>query len=43
MTTQIPDVLILDGEKHDMASLPLEANVQTITVMASKMPLVGRG
>ena len=26
-----------------MASLPLEANVQTITVMASKMPLVGRG
>ena len=24
MTTQIPDVLILDGEKHDMASLPLE-------------------
>ena len=26
-----------------MASLPLEANVQTITVMATKMPLVGRG
>lgn len=24
MTTQIPDVLLLDGEKHDMASLPLE-------------------
>lgn len=24
MTTQIPDVLVLDGEKHDMASLPLE-------------------
>ena len=24
MTTQIPDVLILDGEKHKMASLPLE-------------------
>jgi NAD(P)-dependent dehydrogenase (short-subunit alcohol dehydrogenase family) len=26
-----------------MASLPLEANVQFITVMATKMPLVGRG
>lgn len=26
-----------------MASLPLEANVQTMTVMATKMPLVGRG
>jgi NAD(P)-dependent dehydrogenase (short-subunit alcohol dehydrogenase family) len=26
-----------------MASLPLEANVQFMTVMASKMPLVGRG
>jgi len=26
-----------------MASLPLEANVQFMTVMATKMPLVGRG
>jgi NADP-dependent 3-hydroxy acid dehydrogenase YdfG len=26
-----------------MASLPLEANVLTMTVMATKMPLVGRG
>ena len=26
-----------------MASLPLDVNVQSITVMASKMPLVGRG
>lgn len=26
-----------------MANLPLEANVQTITVMATKMPFVGRG
>jgi len=26
-----------------MASLPLEANVQTMTVMATKMPFVGRG
>jgi NADP-dependent 3-hydroxy acid dehydrogenase YdfG len=26
-----------------MASLPLNANVQFMTVMASKMPFVGRG
>ncbi|MFN9430352.1 MAG: 3-oxoacyl-ACP reductase, partial [Acidobacteriota bacterium] len=26
-----------------MANLPLEANVLTMTVMATKMPLVGRG
>ena len=26
-----------------MASLPLDANVQTITVMATKMPFIGRG
>ena len=26
-----------------MASLPLEANVQFMTVMATKMPLIGRG
>ncbi len=26
-----------------MASLPLEANVQSLTVMATKMPFVGRG
>ena len=26
-----------------MASLPLDANVQTLTVMATKMPYVGRG
>jgi hypothetical protein len=26
-----------------MAKLPLEANVQFMTVMASKMPFVGRG
>ena len=26
-----------------MASLPLNANVQTITVMATKMPFIGRG
>jgi hypothetical protein len=26
-----------------MANLPLEANVQFMTVMASKMPFIGRG
>ena len=26
-----------------MASLPLDANVQIMTVMATKMPYVGRG
>jgi hypothetical protein len=26
-----------------MASLPLEANVQFMTLMATKMPFVGRG
>ncbi len=26
-----------------MASLPLDANVQFITVMATKMPFIGRG
>ena len=26
-----------------MASLPLEANVQFVTVMATKMPFIGRG
>jgi len=26
-----------------MANLPLEANVQNLTVMATKMPFVGRG
>ena len=26
-----------------MASLPLDANVQFMTVMATKMPFIGRG
>jgi hypothetical protein len=26
-----------------MASLPLDANVQFLTVMATKMPFIGRG
>jgi hypothetical protein len=26
-----------------MASLPLDANVQFVTIMAAKMPFIGRG
>jgi NADP-dependent 3-hydroxy acid dehydrogenase YdfG len=33
---------VADSVLH-MASLPLEANVQFMTVMATKMPFVGRG
>jgi NAD(P)-dependent dehydrogenase (short-subunit alcohol dehydrogenase family) len=33
---------VADAVLH-MANLPLEANVQFMTVMASKMPLIGRG
>jgi NAD(P)-dependent dehydrogenase (short-subunit alcohol dehydrogenase family) len=33
---------VVDAVKY-MASLPLDANVQFMTVMATKMPLVGRG
>lgn len=33
---------VADSVLH-MASLPLDANVQTMTVMATKMPFVGRG
>ena len=38
-----------DGRRHVadavlyMASLPLDANVQFMTVMATKMPYIGRG
>ncbi len=37
------DVEHVAGAVFQMASLPLEANVQFMTVMASKMPLIGRG
>ncbi|MNT62947.1 hypothetical protein D3C86_2066240 [compost metagenome] len=33
---------VANAVRH-MASLPLEANVLTMTVMASAMPFVGRG
>ena len=37
------DVAVVAGAVVHMASLPLEANVQFMTVMATKMPFVGRG
>jgi hypothetical protein len=37
------DVEIVARAVVHMASLPLEANVQFMTVMATKMPFVGRG
>ena len=37
------DVAIVADAVVHMASLPLEANVQFMTVMATKMPFVGRG
>jgi NAD(P)-dependent dehydrogenase (short-subunit alcohol dehydrogenase family) len=38
----MPAALVADAVLY-MAGLPLEANVQFITVMATKMPFVGRG
>jgi len=37
------DVQHVAGAVLYMASLPLEANVQFMTIMATKMPFVGRG
>ena len=37
------DVGLVGAAVLQMASLPLEANVQFMTIMATKMPLVGRG
>jgi NADP-dependent 3-hydroxy acid dehydrogenase YdfG len=34
--------LVAEAVKY-MASLPLEANVLSLTVMATQMPFVGRG
>ncbi len=40
---QVMDVSHVANAVLHMASLPIEANVQTMTIMASKMPFVGRG
>ena len=37
------DVSVVADTVLNMASLPLSANMQFVTVMATKMPLVGRG
>ena len=37
------DVQLVADAVLYMAGLPLEANVQFMTVMATKMPFVGRG
>jgi NAD(P)-dependent dehydrogenase (short-subunit alcohol dehydrogenase family) len=37
------DVALVGRAVLQMAELPLEANVQFMTIMATKMPLVGRG
>jgi hypothetical protein len=37
------DVRHVGEAVRQMADLPLEANVQFITIMATKMPFVGRG
>ena len=39
----VMDPAIVGDAVAHMASLPLEANVQFMTVMATKMPFVGRG
>ncbi|HLY54354.1 MAG TPA: SDR family oxidoreductase [Stellaceae bacterium] len=45
-TTMVEPVMDVDAVARTvllMAGLPLDANVQTVTVMATKMPFVGRG
>jgi NADP-dependent 3-hydroxy acid dehydrogenase YdfG len=37
------DVAIVADAVRHMASLPLAANVQFMTIMATKMPFIGRG
>ncbi len=37
------DVELVADAVLNMAQLPLEANVQFMTIMATKMPFVGRG
>jgi hypothetical protein len=44
----MPDMKTMDvrhaaGAVYYMAGLPLGANVQTMTVMATNMPYIGRG
>ena len=43
MSIYINSVKIVADAVVNMANLPLEANVQFMTVMATKMPYIGRG
>lgn len=42
-TEPLIDVALIAGSVLNMAALPLEANVQFMTVMATGMPYIGRG
>ena len=45
-TTQVEPVMDVQNVARSvalMASLPLDANILTLTVMATRMPYVGRG
>ena len=37
------DVTIVANAVYQMADLPLDANVQFMTIMATTMPFIGRG
>jgi hypothetical protein len=37
------DVALVGRAVAQMAALPLDANVQFMTIMATKMPFIGRG
>ena len=39
----VMDVENVDQLVRQMAALPLDSNIQAVTVMATKMPLIGRG
>ncbi|MEZ5913306.1 MAG: SDR family oxidoreductase [Paracoccaceae bacterium] len=43
MAEPMMDAADVAGAVYHMASLPLSANVQTMTIMATNMPFVGRG
>jgi NAD(P)-dependent dehydrogenase (short-subunit alcohol dehydrogenase family) len=43
LSEPVIDAQIIANAVDHMASLPLEANVQFMTVMATKMPYIGRG
>ena len=42
-TEPLMDVALVGQAVLQMASLPLSANIQFMTIMATKMPFIGRG